>query len=124
MTVFTVLGVVAGIAIPSLIKSGGSSGPTRIALVGSEAQALAPDLARTARAAKVNVKLSDVPDDQATDRFCQLWFVDDDITEVWATQYAGLGEAFSAAFLKLKTQEWNSFARHLTQWERDNTLDA
>jgi glutamine synthetase len=37
---------------------------------------------------------------------------------------AGLGEAFSAAFLKLKRQEWNGFAQHLTQWERDNTLDA
>jgi ABC-2 type transport system permease protein len=65
MTVLTVVFVVAGIAIPSLIKSGGSSGPAKIALVGPEAQALAPTLARTAQAAKVNVKLSDVPDDQA-----------------------------------------------------------
>jgi len=65
MTVLTVIFVVAGIAIPSLIKSGGSSGPTNVALVGPEAQALAPALTQTARAAKVNVKLSDVPDDQA-----------------------------------------------------------
>jgi len=36
---------------------------------------------------------------------------------------AALGEDFSASYLKLKTQEWNSYASHLTQWERDNTLD-
>ena len=28
------------------------------------------------------------------------------------------------AFLKLKKQEWNEYARHLTAWERDNTLDC
>jgi ABC-2 type transport system permease protein len=78
MTILTVLLVVAGIAVPSLIKSGGSSGgssgggsaaggnsaPTRIALVGPEAQALAPTLAGTAQAANVKVKLTDVADDQ------------------------------------------------------------
>jgi glutamine synthetase len=37
---------------------------------------------------------------------------------------AGLGDACFNAFLKLKQQDWNSYARHLTQWERDNTLDA
>jgi glutamine synthetase type III len=37
---------------------------------------------------------------------------------------ASLGEAFSAAYLKLKHQEWNSYAQHFTQWERDNTLDV
>ena len=36
---------------------------------------------------------------------------------------AALGEEFSAAYLKLKHQEWNSYASHFTQWERDNTLD-
>jgi glutamine synthetase len=36
----------------------------------------------------------------------------------------GLGAEFSAAFLKLKLQEWNSYAHHLTQWERDTTLDV
>jgi glutamine synthetase type III len=36
----------------------------------------------------------------------------------------GLGAEFSAAFLKLKLQDWNSYARHLTQWERDTTLDV
>lgn len=34
-----------------------------------------------------------------------------------------LGDEFSAAFLKLKSGEWNSYASHLTEWERDNTLD-
>ena len=28
------------------------------------------------------------------------------------------------AFLKLKYAEWNDYARHLTQWERDTTLDC
>jgi glutamine synthetase len=34
-----------------------------------------------------------------------------------------LGADFSAAYLKLKQQEWNSYASHFTQWERENTLD-
>lgn len=34
-----------------------------------------------------------------------------------------LGADFSKAYIKLKTQEWNSFASTMTQWERDNTLD-
>jgi ABC-2 type transport system permease protein len=66
MTVLTVVLVVAGIAIPSLIKSGsGSSAPTHIALVGPEVQALAPALRRTANAAKVKVTLTDEADDHA-----------------------------------------------------------
>ena len=32
--------------------------------------------------------------------------------------------AFAPAYVKLKTQEWNDYARHLTQWERDTTLDC
>jgi glutamine synthetase type III len=28
------------------------------------------------------------------------------------------------AYLKLKFNEWNEFSRHLTQWERDTTLDC
>src|SRR5436190_18094925 len=32
---------------------------------------------------------------------------------------AALGEEFSSAYLKLKHQEWNSYASHFTQWERD-----
>jgi glutamine synthetase type III len=34
-----------------------------------------------------------------------------------------LGE-FVPAYLKLKHEEWNDYARHMTQWERDNTLDC
>ncbi len=36
---------------------------------------------------------------------------------------AAIGDDFSAAFLKLKHQEWNAYASHFTQWEKDNTLD-
>ena len=32
--------------------------------------------------------------------------------------------AFVPAYVKLKTDEWNSYSRHLTQWERDTTLDC
>ncbi|WFS00883.1 type III glutamate--ammonia ligase [Rhizobium tumorigenes] len=34
-----------------------------------------------------------------------------------------MGHEFSAAFVKLKHQEWNTYASHFTQWERDTTLD-
>ncbi len=37
---------------------------------------------------------------------------------------AYLGEEFVAAFVKLKLEEWNSYAGSLSQWERDNTLDC
>lgn len=36
---------------------------------------------------------------------------------------AAMGSEFSAAFLKMKQQEWNSFVSHFTQWEKANTLD-
>lgn len=36
---------------------------------------------------------------------------------------AAMGEEFSAAYTTLKTREWNSYCSHLTQWERDHTLD-
>jgi glutamine synthetase len=36
---------------------------------------------------------------------------------------AALGP-FVPAYLKLKHGEWNDYARHLTQWERDTTLDC
>jgi hypothetical protein len=42
---------------------------------------------------------SDVPKDDAADRFCQLWFVDDEITEVWEDRFAHLGDDFAAAGL-------------------------
>lgn len=35
-----------------------------------------------------------------------------------------LGEEFVSAFVKLKLEEWNSYSRSLSQWERDNTLDC
>ena len=36
---------------------------------------------------------------------------------------AAMGEEFSAAFLKLKHKEWDSYMSHLTSWEKENTLD-
>ena len=39
------------------------------------------------------------------------------------TLKAMMGLEFSAAYLKLKHQEWNDYTAHFTQWERDNTLD-
>ncbi len=39
------------------------------------------------------------------------------------TLKAALGEEVSAAFLKLKHEEWNRFTAHFTEWERANTLD-
>jgi glutamine synthetase len=36
---------------------------------------------------------------------------------------SAMGDEFSFAYLKLKNQEWNSYAAHFTEWERDNTLD-
>ena len=35
-----------------------------------------------------------------------------------------LGEATVAAYLKLKHADWNDYARHLTDWERQTTLDC
>ncbi len=38
-----------------------------------------------------------------------------------------LGEAlgpFVPSYLKLKNEEWNAYCQHLTQWERDTTLDC
>jgi len=36
----------------------------------------------------------------------------------------GLGEPFISAYLKLKHADWNEFGRHLTEWERQTTLDC
>ncbi|MEO1363547.1 MAG: type III glutamate--ammonia ligase [Pseudomonadota bacterium] len=36
---------------------------------------------------------------------------------------AAMGDAFSASYVKMKTQEWNDFTAHFSQWEKDNTLD-
>jgi glutamine synthetase len=37
---------------------------------------------------------------------------------------ASLGAAFVESYAKLKRREWDGFMRHLTQWERDHTLDC
>ncbi|WGD28867.1 type III glutamate--ammonia ligase [Ancylobacter sp. WKF20] len=34
-----------------------------------------------------------------------------------------LGAPLVDGYIKLKNEEWNAYSRHLTQWERDNTLD-
>ena len=34
-----------------------------------------------------------------------------------------MGREFSDSYLKMKHQEWNSFARHFSKWEKDNALD-
>ncbi|MFM7655720.1 MAG: type III glutamate--ammonia ligase [Paracoccaceae bacterium] len=39
------------------------------------------------------------------------------------TLKAMLGDEFSAAFLKLKHKEWDSYASHFSKWETENTLD-
>ena len=40
-----------------------------------------------------------------------------------ATLKAAMGAEFSAAYLKLKHQEWNDYTAHFSAWERDTTLD-
>lgn len=35
-----------------------------------------------------------------------------------------LGDEFCDGYIKLKRQEWDSYMHHLTQWERDTTLDC
>ncbi|MBT6512178.1 MAG: type III glutamate--ammonia ligase, partial [Rhodospirillaceae bacterium] len=35
-----------------------------------------------------------------------------------------LGDETMNAFLRMQAREWNDYARHLTQWERDHTLDC
>jgi glutamine synthetase len=35
-----------------------------------------------------------------------------------------IGEEAMTGFLNLKNAEWNQYCRHLTQWERDTTLDC
>ena len=37
---------------------------------------------------------------------------------------ARLGASFGDSYLKLKHDEWARFARHLTEWERETTLDC
>jgi glutamate---methylamine ligase len=37
---------------------------------------------------------------------------------------AAFGDSFVASYAKLKFQQWDSYMRHLSVWERDNTLDC
>jgi glutamine synthetase len=37
---------------------------------------------------------------------------------------SALGDAFADAYVKLRQQDWDAYARHLTQWERETTLDV
>jgi glutamate---methylamine ligase len=41
-----------------------------------------------------------------------------------ATLRGTLGESFVASYAKLKHAEWNEYAAHLSQWERQATLDC
>jgi glutamine synthetase len=41
-----------------------------------------------------------------------------------STLKAALGESFVSAYAKLKHAEWNEYAAHLSQWERQATLDC
>ena len=43
---------------------------------------------------------------------------------VLESRMTALGNEFADAYLKLKQNEWNSYASHFTQWELDNTLDV
>jgi glutamine synthetase len=36
----------------------------------------------------------------------------------------GMGKAFMSSYLKLRRDDWNAYARHLTDWERQTTLDC
>ncbi len=35
-----------------------------------------------------------------------------------------MGDEFCDAYIKLKTNDWDQYSQHLTQWERDTTLDC
>ena len=34
------------------------------------------------------------------------------------------GEKTLDAYIKLKHDDWNDYSRHLTEWERETTLDC
>jgi glutamine synthetase len=36
----------------------------------------------------------------------------------------GLGSELVASYVKLKLADWNAYSRHLTEWERETTLDC
>jgi glutamine synthetase len=41
-----------------------------------------------------------------------------------AVMKAAFGEETIASYLKLKHDDWNAYSRHLTEWERQTTLDC
>jgi glutamine synthetase type III len=43
--------------------------------------------------------------------------------EASETLTRALGEEFTRAYIRLRRAQWDDYARHLTQWERDTTLD-
>ena len=46
------------------------------------------------------------------------------LTEKSKVLRAGLGDEVIDSYIKLKMQEWEDYCHHLTQWERDHTLDC
>ncbi len=46
------------------------------------------------------------------------------VTEKNAMLRSYLGEETMNAFLRMQARAWNDYSRHLTQWERDHTLDC
>jgi glutamine synthetase type III len=46
------------------------------------------------------------------------------VFEESSAMQVALGAPFTQSYAKLKRQEWDSYMRHLTGWERDNTLDC
>ena len=44
--------------------------------------------------------------------------------EASPTLREALGSAFVGSYAKLKHADWNDYARHLTEWERQTTLDC
>jgi glutamine synthetase len=46
------------------------------------------------------------------------------LTEKSALLRRELGDEFVDSYVKLKTRDWNDYARHLTEWERATTLDC
>ena len=46
------------------------------------------------------------------------------LTDKSKTVREQFGDSFIDSYVKMKTDEWNSFTKHLTEWERQNTLDC
>jgi len=44
--------------------------------------------------------------------------------EASMTLREALGAAFVDSYVKLRIEQWGDYMRHLTEWERDHTLDV